>query len=207
MPSRVRQSKDWNYHPDLPLADGSVFRWPPKAGFIARWFARNWLTLSERVMMVLLAVALWLWVYPDFSHLWVSNFALVAICAGALHWYFFMRKAQGTALKFDKRDMARGNRLWSFANQVHDNMFWSLGSGVFFLTLFSALTMWLMANGYAPSITPLSNPAASCAVPLYERARAASSQRQRRPMVRLFHASCRTPALLLVALHPLDCPQ
>lgn len=162
-------SKEWNYHPDLPLADASVFRWPPDPGFLARWFARNWLTLSERVMMVLLAVALWLWVYPDFAaattwqwssvlHVWLANLALVFICAGALHWYFYMRKGQGTRLKFDKRDQAKGNALWSFKDQVHDNIFWSLGSGVFFLTAFTSITMWLMANGYAPTITPLTNP-------------------------------------------------
>ena len=53
---------------------------------------------------------------------------------------------------------SKGNRLWSFSNQVHDNMFHSLISGVGFLTLFSALTIWLMAKGYVPTITPLGNP-------------------------------------------------
>lgn len=145
-------SKDWNYHPDLPLADGSIFKWPPKPGFLARWFARNWLSLSERVIMVLLAVAIWLWIYPDFTatktfqagwifQVWLANFALVALCAGTLHWYFFMRKGEGSELKFDKRDMARANKLWKFSNQVHDNMFWSLTSGVGVLTAFTVLTM------------------------------------------------------------------
>ncbi|MEM7189628.1 MAG: sterol desaturase family protein, partial [Pseudomonadota bacterium] len=49
-------SREWNYHPDLPLRDPSVFKWPPRPGFLARWFAQHWLTLSERVMMVILAV-------------------------------------------------------------------------------------------------------------------------------------------------------
>lgn len=83
---------------------------------------------------------------------------MVLISAGRLHWYFFMRKRLGTELKFDKREMAKGNCLWSFSNQVHDNMFHSLVSGLGFLTLFSALTMWLMAKGYAPTITPLGKP-------------------------------------------------
>lgn len=119
--------------------------------------------------MVLLAVAIWLWIYPDFTatktfqagwifQVWLANFALVALCAGTLHWYFFMRKGQGSELKFDKRDMARGNKLWKFSNQVHDNMFWSLTSGVGVLTAFTVFTMWLMANGFTPVIKPLSNP-------------------------------------------------
>jgi sterol desaturase/sphingolipid hydroxylase (fatty acid hydroxylase superfamily) len=162
-------SKEWNYHPDLPLADSSIFSWPPRVGFLLRWFARNWLMLSERVMMVLLAVVLWLWVYPDFHaansfqplwifQVWLANLALVGLSAGALHWYFFMRKGQGTEFKFDKRPLSKSNRLWDFSNQVHDNVFWSLTSGVGFLTLFSVITMWLMANGIAPMIAPMENP-------------------------------------------------
>ena len=43
-------SAEWNYHPELPLKDSSVFQWPPSPGFLAAWFAQNWLTLSERMM-------------------------------------------------------------------------------------------------------------------------------------------------------------
>jgi sterol desaturase/sphingolipid hydroxylase (fatty acid hydroxylase superfamily) len=163
------QSKDWNYHPELPLHDPSVFKWPPSPGFLARWFGRNWLTLSERVMMVILAVVMWWLFYPSletaqtFALGWILqtyliNFILILTCAGALHWYFYMRQGQGTALKFDRRPQGKNNKLWDFSDQVHDNMFWSLGSGVAQLTAFQVLTMWLMANGYAPTITPASNP-------------------------------------------------
>ena len=164
-----KQSREWNYHPELPLQDPSVFKWPPRPGFLLRWFARNWLTLSERVMMVILAVIAWLALYPSLEtaqsfaagwilQTWAVNMGLVIAVAGALHWYFYMRKGQGMTLKFDRRGQAKGNRLWSFSNQVHDNMFWSLTSGVFFLTGFQVVTMWLMANGIAPTITPASNP-------------------------------------------------
>ena len=30
-------SKEWNYHPDLPLADLSIFKWPPDPHFLGRW--------------------------------------------------------------------------------------------------------------------------------------------------------------------------
>ena len=163
------KSRDWNYHPDLPLQDPSVFRWPPRAGFLLRWFGHNWLTLSERVMMVILAVLLWWFCYPSFAHAhtfawgwvvqtYVVNLALVFICAGLLHWYFYMHRGQGKTLKFDHRDMMRGNKLWNFSNQVHDNMFWTMGSGVLQLTAIQVLTMWLMANGYAPMISPADHP-------------------------------------------------
>jgi sterol desaturase/sphingolipid hydroxylase (fatty acid hydroxylase superfamily) len=162
-------SKEWNYHPDLPLQDPSLFHWPPSPGFLARWFARNWLTLSERVMMSILAILLWLLAYPSIeaaetlafgwiAQVWLINMGLMIAIAGGLHWYFYMQKGQGERLKFDHRDQAKGNRLWNFSNQVHDNMFWSLGSGVAQLTAFQVLVMWAMANGYAPSITIADSP-------------------------------------------------
>ncbi|SLN57667.1 Fatty acid hydroxylase superfamily protein [Roseovarius litorisediminis] len=163
------QSREWNYHPDLPLADPSIFKWPPNPGFVARWFVRNWLTLSERVMLVILAVLSWWLLYPSLEaaqtfafgwifQTWAVNMGLMVVIAGGLHWYFYMRRGQGKTLKFDKRDQAKGNRLWNFSNQVHDNVFWSLGSGVAQLTAFQVVTMWLMANGFAPVISFSSNP-------------------------------------------------
>ncbi len=162
-------SREWNYHPDLPLANPSIFQWPLRPGFLGRWLVAHWLTLSERVMMVMLAVFCWAVVYPPFdvaaswslgwvAHVWAANLGLVICVVGALHWYFYMRKGQGAALKFDHRPPSKGNRLWDFSNQVHDNMFWSLTSGVGVLTAYQALVMWAMASGWAPSITPLSDP-------------------------------------------------
>ena len=162
-------SKEWNYHPDLPLADPSIFKWPPDPRFLGRWVLRNWLTLSERVMMVALAILCWLFFYPSLEtartialgwvfQVWLVNLGLMICIAGGLHWFFYVRRGQGKALKFDHREPAKGNRLWDFSNQVHDNMFWSLGSGVLQVTVFQVLVMWLMANGYVPTVSLTSNP-------------------------------------------------
>ena len=162
-------SREWNYRPDLPLANPSVFQWPPRPAFLVRWVLNNWLTLSERVLMVLLAIGLWYFAYPALEiagtfawgwilQVWVINLVLMFCVAGGLHWYFYMRKGQGKRLKFDHRDQARGNRLWNFSNQVHDNMFWTMTSGVAQMTAFQVVAMWMMANGYAPTITFAENP-------------------------------------------------
>lgn len=162
-------SKEWNYHPDLPLADPSIFKWPPDPHFLGRWVLRNWLTLSERVMMVVLATLCWLFLYPSLGtaktlafgwvfQVWLVNLGLMICIAGGLHWFFYVRRGQGKALKFDHREPAKGNSLWNFSNQVHDNMFWSLGSGVLQVTVLQVLVMWLMANGYVPMINLTSNP-------------------------------------------------
>ena len=162
-------SREWNYHPELPLADPSLFKWPPEPRFLSRWVFHNWLTMSERVMMVLLATLCWWLFYPaldavkTFAFGWVLQVWLVNLClmigiAGGLHYFFYIRKEQGKTLKFDHRDPARGNQLWNFSNQVHDNVFWSLGSGVLQLTMYQVVIMWLMANEYVPTINLTSNP-------------------------------------------------
>ena len=159
----------WNYHPDLPLKDPSVFSKDASPQYIAGWFRRNWLALSERMILLILSVAAYYLLYPslDVTREWgvgwvaqtyLVNMGFVLAIAGGLHWYFYMQKGQGKTLKFDRRDQAKANRAFLFADQVKDNMFWSLASGVAQLTAFQVVTMWLMANGYVPVITLASNP-------------------------------------------------
>ncbi|MEP0941522.1 MAG: sterol desaturase family protein [Rhizobiaceae bacterium] len=162
-------SRDWNYFPKLPLANPSIFQWPPKPAFLMRWLLANWLTLSERVLMIIVSVVLWLYAYPSLEaaksfavgwilQTWAINMALMIVIAGGLHWYFYIKRGQGKHLKFDHRDQTKSNRLWKFSDQVLDNMFWSLTSGVVQLTAFQVLIMWAMANGYAPTISVEDNP-------------------------------------------------
>ena len=89
--------------------------------------------------------------------IWVINLLLMILIAGGLHWYFYIIKGQDKRLKFDKRDQGKG-KLWDFSNQVHDNMFWSLTSGIGQLTIFQSITMWLLANNYSPVNSFSSNP-------------------------------------------------
>ncbi len=90
--SKTSSNSNWNYHPDLPLADNSIFKWPPDPSFAANWLRTNWLSLSERVLMLLLAILLWIWVYPDLeaaedfafgwiAQVWIINLALVGSIA------------------------------------------------------------------------------------------------------------------------------
>lgn len=164
MPTDGPKNEVWNYHPPLPLKDPSIFARGLSISYIAGWFRRNWLALSERMVLLILAVGAYLWLYPslDAAHsfqigwilqTYVVNLAFVAGIAGGLHWYFYMYRGQEKTLKFDRRDQATENRAFKFSDQVKDNMFWSLTSGVAQLTAFQVVTMWLMANGYAPVIT------------------------------------------------------
>lgn len=49
--SKTPSNTNWNCHPDLPLADNSIFKWQPDPSFAFNWLRTNWLSLAERVMM------------------------------------------------------------------------------------------------------------------------------------------------------------
>lgn len=163
------QNRDWNYHPDLPLADKSIWQWPPSPQSIGGYFVRNWLRLSEFMVLFLLGLICWFFFYPSLEtaktlafgwvlQIWIVNFGVMVCSAGALHWYFYSRKKQDNTLKFSHRDMMRENRTFKFGDQVKDNMFWSLTSGVTQVSLYQALTLWLMGNNYVPTISLGTNP-------------------------------------------------
>ena len=119
--------------------------------------------------MLLLAILLWIWVYPDLDaakefslgwtmQVWVINIALMCTVAGGLHLWFITYNKQAKTLKFDHRSRCKNSNLWNFSDQVKDNMFWSLGSGILQLTAFQVVIMWMRANDYVPKITFSENP-------------------------------------------------
>ena len=163
-----KNSSQWNYHPDLPLENYSLFSRSFGLRYLVAWFFRNWLHLGEKLLLVIIAALAWVFLYPPLEEAkiisffwifqtWLVNMFLMIAIAGGLHWYFYIIKGQSKNLKFDRRDPGTG-RLWSFSNQVHDNMFWSLTSGVGQVTVFQVVTMWLLANDYAPVNYFLGNP-------------------------------------------------
>jgi|TARA_B110000240_G_scaffold64737_2_gene73741 lathosterol oxidase len=158
------QNNDWNHHPNLPLKDTSIFGNMTSPKFLLNWFSKSWLSISEFVLLALLAIFLWAVCYPSletaihFQFNWIFqvlivNFVVILCIAGGLHLYFYVYRMQDDKLKFDGREQARNNRSFLFSDQVKDNMFWSLSSGVLNITFFQVLTMWLMANGYIPAVS------------------------------------------------------
>lgn len=132
----------WNYHPELPLADKSIFGWPSDIGFLARWFRRNWLSLSERMLLLLVAVAAWYFLYPDLdeartfavgwiAQTWIVNMALMLAVAAShpvhviynLHYQALGAPMTHTGyenlLIRDKRRLALG----TFYHQLHHRFF------------------------------------------------------------------------------------
>jgi len=87
------------------------------------------------------------------AEIFIRNFALMCLVAGGLHLYFYVFKAQGENRRYDARPFAKSNRTFTFGSQVHDNMFWTLISGVTVWTAYESLMMWALANNYAPALS------------------------------------------------------
>jgi Delta7-sterol 5-desaturase len=159
----------WHYMPAVPVKVSPVFRLPFRPIDIFLWFWRSWFLISERLILVAVACISWFYFQPAFERsqtwafdwvfeMWVRNIILMTLVAGSLHLFFYTFKKQGKEKKYDPRDLAKSNRSFTLKNQVWDNMFWTLGSGVAIWTAFEALMFWALANGYAPMITWAANP-------------------------------------------------
>ncbi|MEO1491518.1 MAG: sterol desaturase family protein [Pseudomonadota bacterium] len=168
-PSAAPKRSDWNHRPDLPIRVSPFFRWPPDPVAMLRWLWVNWFWLTERSILIGVALICWTWFQPPLeamrelapdwiAQIWVRNMILMTLVAGGLHFFFYTLSGQGKRLKYDARDLAKKGRMFTFANQTHDNMFWTLTSGVGFWTAYEVLTFWMMANGWIPVLMWADNP-------------------------------------------------
>jgi len=161
----------WNYHPELPIKTSAVFSWPPKPVKIIMWIAKSWLVPSERTLWLVLGFATWLWFMPPVEQMknltwnWVlfiylRNLISAVVIATVIHLYFHTFKRQGLRLGYEKLDLTTHgkHRRFTFNNQLLDNMFWTLGSGVTIWTAYEVLYFWAFANGFMPTLEWSQNP-------------------------------------------------
>lgn len=171
--SRVASTRgkraQWHYRPDLPLQVSPLFRLPWRPAAVIKWIVGSWLPISERLVVLGLALASWFFLHPslerckDFEPGWIAqiflrNLGLIFLVAGGLHLYFYILRIQGDEGRHDARPLVKKGRQFTFNNQVLDNMFWSCASGVTVWTAYESLMMWALANGYAPTLSWSDNP-------------------------------------------------
>ncbi len=159
-----RRKSPWHFTPSLPIQSSPYFRWPMDIRAIARWMIKGWFPLTERTIILLLAIVSAVFFHPaleqcvEFSAGWMAqiyfrNLLLMCLVAGGLHLYFYTFKAQGNERRYDARPLVKSNRVFTFNSQIRDNMFWTLASGVTVWSAYEILMMWALANGYAPALT------------------------------------------------------
>ncbi len=155
---------EWHYTPDLPIENNPLFAWPWDWRRIVAYHRDYWLTLSEVSLFLIIAVGGWWLLAPllgDMTALsggWVGgilalNYGLVILVAGGFHLFFYTLRRQGDERKYVAQFGHRGGARFTFGRQVHDNMFWTLASGVPIWTGYEVLLLWAHANGGTPAVS------------------------------------------------------
>lgn len=154
----------WHFTPELPVNVSPYFQWPTNPRKVMQWMISSWLPISERLIILLLAIGVSLFFQPSSTttetlsaswvlQLYLRNVALMCLVAGGLHWYFYIARKQQDERRYDTRAFSTTSRVFTFGSQVKDNMFWTLASGVSVWTLYEALMLWMLANHYAPELS------------------------------------------------------
>jgi sterol desaturase/sphingolipid hydroxylase (fatty acid hydroxylase superfamily) len=174
MPADIDLSQDaeaqrWHYHPAHPVALNPLFAWPPNPRAVLNWYRGAWLQITALTVCLIAALLLYWVALPSFEtmqsfafgwvfRIWLMNIIAQTVLAGGLHWWLYMRKGQGMQKKFDRRDLTRDNGVFTFNNQVLDNIWWTLGSAMTVATAYQCLIFWIMANGWVASVNFVDNP-------------------------------------------------
>ena len=216
-----------------------IYRWPLRPLATLKWFFTGFL-YPWGVTFVALACVAWYFLTPPLESmatlefawialLWLRNAGLLLLVAGLLHWRLHIRRVQGKDYKFDDRWLATDTGRFLFRDQVRDNMFWSLASGVTIWTAWEVVTLWMLASGTIGGTSWSASPAYlgllliltffwssvhfdAAHRPLHWRprlpdgARITSQERQYRTVVGHFDASAGTPRLFLGIRHLVDRP-
>ena len=154
-------SRMWHYRPDVPIKTAPYFTTRPSLSQMIAWTYRQWLFVTERSILLIITTVSFLFFQPELAVMtelewgWIlglygRNLILMCAVAGGLHLYFYKKNAQADALRYDTRTLSEQQGQFTFGNQLHDNMFWTLASGVSFWTAYEVLLFWAMANGFAP---------------------------------------------------------
>jgi len=159
---KARDAKaEWAWHPPLPIENSPLFAWPPRPAKALKWLATSGFLLSEKAILVALATLTWLYLQPALERcvelrldwilaIYARNLGLMLLVAGSLHLYFHRFKRQGAERKFMARDFSRRSRSFQWRDQVRDNAFWTLASGVAIWSAYEVLFIWAYANSLIP---------------------------------------------------------
>jgi sterol desaturase/sphingolipid hydroxylase (fatty acid hydroxylase superfamily) len=146
------------YQPESTLALPALFRWPPRPLAALRYLCFGML-YPWGYLFIGLAFFSWYYLTPtltEMRHLewgwiaqiWLRNAALLTLVAGGLHWWLYMRRGQLRKYKYHDQWLAQDNKQFLWGDQVRDNVFWSVVSGVTVCSAYESITFWIYANEY-----------------------------------------------------------
>ena len=162
------QHGDWR--PPQILEVPAPLAWPPRPAAVLKWvFAFPGYLWPWNAIYLGIALVTWFFLTPALASMqtfelwWIAlifgrNLGLAVLIYGAWHLYLYVLKGQGTDFKYTTKPQATNNKIFTFNNQVYDNMFWTLASGVTVWTAYEVVTLWAYANGLLPFINWETNP-------------------------------------------------
>ena len=163
------ESKSWNWHPDIPIKTNPLFEFPFDLVATIKWFAAAWLPITEFGVYLVLAFGVWFWLTPPLVEmetlavgwvgaLWARNLFLLTAFATLLHLWLYTWKGQGDGTRFMRSAPTLKHRRFLAGDQLKDNVFYTLVSGVTVWTVYET-AMWLAyANGLVPILAFSDNP-------------------------------------------------
>ena len=162
------ETRDKGHWPDEPIELPPIFQRPPRPLAFLRWIFTDVL-YPWGFLFFFLAWVSWQFLTPSMvsigalepmsiAAIWLRNAFLLVLIAGSLHWRLYLKRSQGTRFKYENRWPATDNKRFTFNDQVYDNMFWSIASGVTFWTAFEVATLWYYANGHIATVTWAEHP-------------------------------------------------
>lgn len=158
-----------DYQPSETVEKPVIYALPPRPLAALKYLLVD-MMFPWNYLFITLALLCWIYFTPAmhtmatlefgwYAELWLRNAAILTLVAGGLHWWLYIRRAQGEIYKFHRRWLDTDNDKFLWRNQVRDNMFWSLVSGITIATGFEALTYWFYANEHITQVSYAGHPA------------------------------------------------
>ena len=169
-----KRDKRGDWSAPEPLTYAPIVEWPPRPLALLKWvFGYPGFFLPWGLLYMAVPALIWIYFTPELAAMknfeagWVSyiffrNLVLILLWTGAWHFWFYVRKAQGTDWKHTTKWLARDNRLFLFRNQTLDNLFWTIVGAVPAWSAYEVLTMWLYANDYILFVSISEHPVYFC---------------------------------------------
>ncbi len=155
------------WKPNDPIRYPDVFIWPPKMEGILRWLPGY--IFPWGLFYGLLALLVWTFLTPSMTRMqnlsldWVAlialrNAVLLSLIVGTQHYWLYIKRAQATAFKYNRKWPDVPKKGFTFGTQIKDNLFWTFCFGLPIWTMWECLTLWAFANGWIASLNVNAHP-------------------------------------------------
>lgn len=165
----IRDGKG-HWKPSEPCGYAPPFRCPWNLKQMVRWlFGWGGYLWPRHLSYLVLALLSWHFFQVDLNRtgnlnagwillVFLRNEILLLSVFGFYHLTLYIWKIQGEKGKYHPKGQAQNTKKFLFADQVKDNMFWTLGSGAIIWTGWEVLYFWLAGKGVMPLIEWADNP-------------------------------------------------